>query len=222
MKSKKRVISLLTVVSSFAMISVCTAEQRPDIARCIENPNPRPDPRRCLYVIRYENAIEYEQPNTKSKTLPSWGWAKGVQIDWSRAKKAPAGWLPTQAGDYNKPIPYGWIEINNLAHLGLDQFKRVTGCWPVASIEDGLGDWSLKAMFTPEGGVLLGNGNRSYVSFTPNVIMIRHSDGGLDVYGYDPTTHRLRQPHTGKEPQKVTHFPPDQLKGCEGGLKLEK
>jgi hypothetical protein len=142
-----------------------------------------------------------------------------IQIDWPRAKGAPTGWVPLWTGDHDSRRPLGWIEIKNLARI--DEFKRVTGCWPVALIEDSVGDWGVEAKMTPNGDALLNYSapvkKESYVSFTPDLVFI----GGL-VYGYDVKTHRLHNPYTRKEPEKITYFPPEQLKGCESGLKLEK
>lgn len=217
--AQKKVVNrllIIVVILYLPAIGVCAppAEQRADIDRCTSDPNSR----HCLYRVRYKGTKEYEQPDTTSKLISNQAWGGAVQIAWSRAKDAPSGWLPTlhaNRRDNFKSVLVGWIERKNLVRM--DEFNRVHGCWPIASIEDGMGDEGFGTKMTPGGNALLDNKEQSYISFTPNLVFIM----GRLVYGYDPKTHRLYNPHTGKEPEKVTYFPPEQLKGCDG-LKFEK
>jgi len=203
---------------ALTLAKLAVAETPPDITLCKAQPNER----RCYYVYRYEDTREYKQPDISSQPLPSWGWGNTAQIDWPRAETAPPGWLPTWTGDYHKRLPYGWAEIKHLARP--DEFRRVTGCWPVAYLEDELGDALLTVKFKPDGQAVLGVGIRTEVLFAPNLILIidkRFKNGGYNFLGFDPKTRRLRQPTTGKAPQKVRYFPAKQLIGCDEGVKLQ-
>ena len=204
------------------LTSVRTVGAQPDIARCIASPHIES----CHYIVRYKDVRQYEKPDAASRVLSVGGWGHKALIDWKRAANAPSGWLPTDIygrGPTQKLA--GWIETRNLVRLG--EFKRVAGCWPVASLKYELGDYAFHVEFTPEGRALISEGFRSHVLFAPDVALVKGREGGLDIFGFDQKTRELQFPHPNDLEKYsdagdlIRFFPPSKSKDCEGGVKLE-
>ena len=213
---------LIAALSWLALLSPAKSlAAQPETARCIAQPHAES----CYYIIRYKEVRQYEKPDKASRVLSVGGWAQKAPIDWTRAADTPSGWLPTSIARGPRQITAGWIETRNLAQLG--EFRRVAGCWPVASLKYELGDYAFHVKFTPEGRALISEGFRSHVLFTPDLGLVRDREGGLEIFGFEQKTRRLQfadpndlEKHSDAR-DLIQFFPLSKLKGCESGLKLE-
>lgn len=194
------------------------------------------------FYVRYDGAPLYSQPDTSSAILWNFPWGDDVSIDWKKNNKNnPKGWVyyyVKVSGDGKPAFPGGWIETKNLA--GLEDFKRVTGCWPIKHFVDDsplLGDYEFEVTANTNGrgeftslGATGGESTAGNIWFTDNLVIfgarssiVQHYDA---LYGYDPITRKLLQPvqHYYLDDEltkKAQYFSSNELKGCEQGLKLQ-
>lgn len=212
-----------TLLGALALTSVGIAQIPPDVMACAQNRYRD----QCLYFARFPGTKQYERPDIASRVVANDdGSGRPVQVDWLRAKDAPYGWLPlSTVGSSSKRVQVRWVQVDKLVRP--NEFRRVVGCWPIASLNYELGDSVFRAKFTKAGEVrILDKGEHSHVTFVPNLVLIRTSDG-LFVFGFDPKTRKVKfwggndagSNSGGSTP--IRFFLSEQLGDCDGELKLD-
>lgn len=109
-------------------------------------------PRGATVVVSAEATELRTRPDEQSRAITNVPWLTTLDVDSIAMKRAPAGWIPVSAqipgaSDMNaKPM---WVRLQDVV-IG-DNFRKVTSCWPIKSIEIEMGDSAAGFRFTPDG-----------------------------------------------------------------------
>lgn len=194
--------------------------------RCL----PNPDRYECrAFEARRPRTPVHHAPDVRSEVAWELGWGEAFVVDWAVTRRGPRGWLFTQPEDRVHPPPNraGWVEAKHLA--GVEDYRRVEGCWPVAFVSDELGDWATEITMEADGRASAEE-SPAFVWFTENLVRIGSTADSpfhepAILFGYEPRTHRLYRPEArvfldASPDRKIRYRSPKELQGCDRGLKL--
>jgi len=184
-----------------------------------------------FYVKKYKTLFAKEPSlallATNGVSVPA---GKTCRTNWKHNRKHK-GWFLCSSSNFS--VDEVWIEANNMA--GIEDFRRVVGCWPIATFQLEIGGFFFNletqnpnANFV---SVSFGDDEGDHKEFkkgaiyaTSNIVLISASEKIDDLYksiqwSYDPITRTLNNQVQGAYTE-ISYHSPEQLAGCSNELKL--
>jgi len=178
--------------------------------------------RDCAAVARRQHVPLFSEPSLDAGVVgqfPYWMW---MAVDWRG--QTVQGWLRVKSLD-DSFQPNDWVWVHQDAVLRANDYRRVTGCWPLKELFTGLGDTTYHYKFGLDGRgvmmidekfhervqVFMGGADESQP-------VVAFAKGGMWAR-YDPTRRTLLVDPVsgevnGESLTSVSQFPSNELRGC--------